>query len=152
MNPNPEKLEKLVHETLRDLPTRRAPRSLEARVMAEIARRQALPWWHRSWAYWPAGIRWTFLVLSAAVAAVIIFGSVTLLQGASSTPLAQVVRPISWAQTTWEALRSVASAVRDLFRLIPSMWLYGILAVFASLYVTVVGLGATAYRLLWQAR
>ena len=82
MNPNPDKLEKLIHETLRDLPARRAPRSLETRVMAEISRRQALPWWHRSWAYWPAGIRWTFLVLSAAVAAVIIFGSVNLLQGA----------------------------------------------------------------------
>jgi hypothetical protein len=49
MSPNPEnnerKLERLIHETLRELPARQAPSSLENRVLAELARRTALPWW-----------------------------------------------------------------------------------------------------------
>ena len=47
MQPSPEnhqeKLERAIHQTLRALPPRRAPRSLEDRVFAELARRAALP-------------------------------------------------------------------------------------------------------------
>ena len=38
---DPEKLERAIHETLRALPPRRAPRTLEARVLAELERRAA---------------------------------------------------------------------------------------------------------------
>ncbi len=44
MNPTPdneEKMERLIHRTLRDLPPRRAPNSLERRVLAELDRRAA---------------------------------------------------------------------------------------------------------------
>lgn len=43
-NLSPQDLEKLIHQTLRALPDRKAPRSLEHRVLAAIAARQALPW------------------------------------------------------------------------------------------------------------
>lgn len=43
----PEQLEQKIHAVLREQPTRRAPMSLEARVLGEIAWRQALPWWNR---------------------------------------------------------------------------------------------------------
>ncbi|MBI3885017.1 MAG: hypothetical protein HY302_04730, partial [Opitutae bacterium] len=49
MNPmTPEELEQIVHQNLRALPPRRAPRTLGARVLAELERRRALAWWHRS--------------------------------------------------------------------------------------------------------
>lgn len=54
MHPAPdpeEKLERLIHRTLRDLAPRRAPRTLEARVFAELERRAALPWWRQSYAH-----------------------------------------------------------------------------------------------------
>ena len=34
---DPEKLERLIHQTLRSLPNRRAPHTLEARVLAALA-------------------------------------------------------------------------------------------------------------------
>ena len=52
---NPEQLEKMVHAALRSLPDRRAPASLEARVLAAVQARAApisspasTPWdgWH----------------------------------------------------------------------------------------------------------
>ena len=55
---------------LRNLPDRKAPAGLEARVLAEISRRAALPWWRKSFAHWPVAVRLGFLILSARVAAV----------------------------------------------------------------------------------
>ena len=52
---NPDNLEQLIDRTLRELPLRRAPRTLETRVLAAIAARQALPWWKRSGATAEAG-------------------------------------------------------------------------------------------------
>src|SRR5476649_1202935 len=70
MTPSPdshEKLEQLIHRTLREQPARRAPRSLEQRVLAELERRAALPWWRRSFAHWPLPARAGFLVICAAL-------------------------------------------------------------------------------------
>ena len=50
---NPDELERFIHQTLRALPDRKAPGTLEARVLAEVERRAAIPWWHKSWSYWP---------------------------------------------------------------------------------------------------
>ena len=69
MNLPPDDLEKLIHGTVRDLPPRRAPRTLELRVLAELERRAAQPWWHKSYAHWPSPVRAGFLVFASVVAA-----------------------------------------------------------------------------------
>jgi hypothetical protein len=48
-----ERLEQLLGRTVRDLPLRRAPLELELRVLGELERRQASPWWRLSFAHWP---------------------------------------------------------------------------------------------------
>src|SRR5665213_2604381 len=74
-SPDPEKLERLIHQTLRALPVRQAPLTLEVRVAAAIVQRAALPWWRRSYALWPRGLRLAFLLLSfLAAAALFAFG------------------------------------------------------------------------------
>src|SRR5437773_8945657 len=84
MNPSPdhdERLERVVDRTLRELPPRRAPISLEQRVLAEIARRVALPWWHKSFAHWPVPVRAVFMVVLAGVIKLVLIGGVWIMTG-----------------------------------------------------------------------
>ena len=153
MNPPPGKLEKAIHETLRSLPLRKAPSGLEARVLAEIARRDALPWWYRSWTYWPTTVRWVFLAVSAGVCATMIIGCVALLH---STSLGIFGPVLVQATQTWSgmatAFRATLGVGGELFGMIPHLWLYGGVAAITLLYATVFLVGATAYRTLWQTR
>jgi len=145
MKPQDEqRLEQLIHQTLRTLPDRKAPRTLESRVLAGIAARQALPWWRQSFAHWPSPARVVFLVLAGALATGLV------LLGASSS--ADVLPALREYLAPLDRVRSVAIFVADLgatvFRSIPTVWLYGVVAFIATLYAALVGLGATAYRTL----
>ena len=62
-------LENFIHQTLRSLPDRPAPRSLESRVLAAIEARAALPWWKQSFAQWPVAARFVWLYGIIAVVA-----------------------------------------------------------------------------------
>ncbi len=145
MNDRPdseEELERRVHELLVNAPLRRAPASLQASVLAEIARRAALPWWRLSFAQWPAIARIVFVLVSIAlIALTILAGGV---REFGTTPLA-------WAQAVINAA-SAASGFAGMFvHIIPSQWLYAGLFVGALLYALLFGLGAFAYRFLYLA-
>lgn len=151
MNPsNPEDLEKLVHQTLRSLPDRRAPRSLEANVLAVIEAHQALPWWRQSFGYWPVAIRAVFLVFTGVLAAILMalflnvgpaFDTVASLSEAEKF-LAQIKVLFEGIHGTWVLLT----------RNIPLNWIYAAGALVVVLYAALIGLGATAYRLLFFQR
>ena len=66
-NESREALERLLDRALHELPSRRAPPTLESRVIRELDRRAALPWWRRSFAHWPLLARAGFLVIGAAL-------------------------------------------------------------------------------------
>ena len=156
MNPSPEhheKLERLIHRTLCELPPRRAPRSLESRVLAELERRAALPWWRKSFAHWPIAARTTFIVLGAGVAVSLVFATIAAQAGFDPATLtALFAREFVWMEaglTLAHSLRDFASIV---FRSIPPLWLYGGLAFVGSMYVALFGLGAAAYRTLYVNR
>jgi hypothetical protein len=145
MKPHDEqRLEQLIHQTLRTLPDRKAPRTLESRVLAGIAARQALPWWRKSFAHWPLPARVAFLALAGGLTAGLV------LLGASSS--ADVLPALREFLAPLARVRTVATFVADLgatvFRSIPTVWLYGVVAFIATLYAALVGLGATAYRTL----
>lgn len=147
MQPTPdrdEKLERLIQQTLRQLPARRAPRSLENRVLAELERRAALPWWRKSYSHWPSPVRAAFFVISAAVAALIVAGIFVLTRGAAGT---EAVGEIT---TQVAGIRAFFGTVVEktfmIFHAIPAVWLYGSIAVIASCYVALIGIGAVAYR------
>jgi len=138
------KLEQLIHQTLRALPDRKAPRSLESRVLAGIAARQALPWWRQSFVHWPLPVRAAFFVLAGGLAA-----GLVLLGATSSVDLLPALREFL---APLAQVRAVATFVADLgatvFRNIPTLWLYGVVTFIATLYAALLGLGATAYRTL----
>lgn len=154
MNPrDPDRLEARIHSVLRQLPPRKAPSGLEARVLAELSRRAALPWWRKSFAHWPAAVRAAFFAVSALAAALAVGGLFLL----GNTPGAHQVAGALSAANAWIVIaRDVVAVanikVRSFFSAIPALWLYGGAAAIALSYASVAALGATAYRALSTGR
>jgi hypothetical protein len=146
-----EDLERLVHRSLREIPDRRAPRTLESRVLAELQRRASIPWWRKSYAHWPAFARGAFLVASAGFAAAVVALLFNLVRGAGAAELGATVSQrfgsLALAGSLWNLARQTGETV---LYSIPTLWLYGSLALIAVCYATVVGVGATAYRVFVQ--
>ncbi len=144
-----QRLETLMSQTLRGLPSRRAPATLEARVLAELQLRAALPWWRVGFAHWPAVPRAAFIVICAALIAATILGGASALIGMRSLNEAAAL-PLSWMHPILMVLSSTGGVAALLVRVIPPLWLYGALAFGMVLYLALFGLGAAAYRLLYR--
>jgi hypothetical protein len=143
-----QKLEQVLQQALSGLPPRRAPGTLESRVATELARRAQLPWWRASFATWPVGARVMFVLICAVLVAATILGGVSAYLGDRSFDEASAVL-LSWAHPFLTVISSAGGLVALLVRVIPPLWLYGILGLGAFLYVTLFGLGAAAYRTLY---
>lgn len=150
----PEELEARIHAVLREQPPRRAPETLAQRVLAEIARREALPWWHKSYAYWPAPVRLAFLVLSLSVVTLLGFAAMLFLRGNSfEASVAGVLEPVWHTVATFRAAgQALLELGRGWLPSVSALWIYVGLGAIGTAYATLVGLGATAYRLLLQPR
>ena len=144
----PEELEARLHALLRDQPLCRAPGSLENRVLAEIARRQARPWWQKSYTEWPVIARVAFLVASVAIVAGLAL--VTVRAGGAlrlEAPLELALQPL---REFVDALRAAGAVllgvIKNWIPTIPAVWLYVAGGAAVLGYATLVGLSATAYR------
>lgn len=146
-------LENFIHKTLRSMPDRRAPRSLESRVLAAIVARAALPWWKKSFAQWPVAARCMFVVLSAGLVKLALMVTVWAVGGFQATEIASAFSTqLSWIEAIRGAFRGMSESFSILFRNIPPLWLYGSIAVVAGVYASLFSLGATAYRALYSNR
>ncbi|MGH7955874.1 MAG: hypothetical protein ACREH8_02550 [Opitutaceae bacterium] len=144
-----EHLEKLLHRTLRQLPPRRAPRSLEQRVLAEIDRRAALPWWRKNFAHWPGPARVGFVVTCAAVVTFALMGRGWITTGFDPAQFkAAFAQPFSWMENVLIVVRAITGFCQIMLRNIPPLWLYGGLVAFGSMYAALFGLGAAALKAL----
>jgi hypothetical protein len=144
-----DSLEQRLHRGLRQLPAREAPRTLEARVLAELARCGALPWWRRSYAHWPVGVRYAFIVILAAAAAGVLLFSRSAVTAEAVSSLATHFPWIAFLQSLVASLRDTASAIFDA---VPNAWLYGAGAVLALCYAALFGLGTALYRVFYRPR
>jgi hypothetical protein len=150
MNPHdPEKLEAAIHRALRSIPDRQAPSRLEGRVLLELNRRAALPWWRKSFAYWPTPVRVIFFVGSAVAAALVV---VALVQFGVTSDANQVASSFAarfaWVTSTRDVAESIGSKILLVVGAIPPLWLYSIAGGIALCYATLAALGAAAYRAL----
>lgn len=153
MKHSPEDLEKFIHQTLRSLPARRAPLSLESRVRAAIDARAALPWWKQSFASWPLAARVAFFIASAGVAKLAIMAVVWGMAGFDGAQLTNAFSTqFAWIQTVSAVFAGIGNFFSTVYRSIPPLWLYGGLALVAMLYTALFGLGAAAYRMLYANR
>jgi hypothetical protein len=139
-NESHEAQERLLDRALHDLPLRRAPPTLESRVLRELEHRAALPWWRRSFAHWPLPARAGFLVMCAALIGLAFLGSATAVTG---------VRSLAWVREVGGLTVSAANVVAVLARIQPPAWVYAGVAVCAVLYAVLFGLGAAVYRALY---
>jgi hypothetical protein len=143
-----QKLEQVLHQALKGLPPRRAPSTLESRVVNELTRRALLPWWRVSFANWPVGARVAFVLICAALVAATILGGVSAYLGDRSlNEVAALV--LGWVHPLLAVMSSAGGLVSLLVSVIPPLWLYGTLGLGILLYVTLFGLGAAAYRTLY---
>jgi hypothetical protein len=132
-----EALARLLDRTLHELPLRPAPLTLESRVLGELERRAALPWWRRSFAYWPPLARAAFLVICGALIRLAFLGGTTAVAG---------VRSLSWVGVLTASAGNLAAL---LAHTAPPTWAYEGIAVCAVLYAVLFGLGAAVYRTLY---
>lgn len=137
----------LLHRALRDLPDIAAPRTLEERVLAGIAAQAALPWWRQPVAAWPQPARIALVTTCLAVAA-----GLTQLMTAGLRDGVEVARGAeAWlapVSNSWSALHTAASALSGTAALLPTVWLFGLVAAGAlgALGAALLGGGIAAYR------
>jgi hypothetical protein len=150
---NPDELEKFIHRTLRSLPDRHAPATLEARVRAALESRAATPWWHQSWSYWPFWARAVFLLVCGGLAGLLVYLGVAVRTNVGALPLNTTFASVLHLFQSIVGLgRVLAECLAVIGRNIPSVWLYGIVLFVGGLYAMLFGLGTAAYRTLWADR
>jgi hypothetical protein len=143
-----QKLEQVLTQALRGLPPRRAPSTLESRVINSLARRASLAWWRVGFANWPVGARVAFVLICAALVAATIRGGVSAYLGDRSLNEVSAL-VLGWVHPLLTVMSSAGGLASLLVRVIPPLWLYGTLGLGILLYVTLFGLGAAAYRTLY---
>lgn len=152
MTPHPDnnrQLEQWIDEAMRGLPLRSAPASLEERVLAEIARRAALPWWRKSFAHWPIAARAGFILLCGGIVQVALMAAGWMTAGMDPAPYREALaQPVAWLESTRTVVHAITGFVQLVLRHIPPLWLYGGLAFVAIMYFAVIGLGAAAFKAL----
>ncbi len=152
LDPN-EALERQIHATLRSLPPRRAPGTLETRVLAELERRAALPWWRRSFVHWPMLARAGFIVVSLVLMRFALVLGSWVMAGFEGTPFREAFAPqLAWYEKGVTVVHAIGGFFDIMHRNIPPVWLYGGLAFIAAMYATLLGLGAAAYKALHARR
>lgn len=146
---NPDDLERFVDQALRGVGQRQAPRTLESRVLAELARRAALPWWRRHFAHWPLAAQAAFLIASIGFVRLAFVAVTWAFAAAHLAHLTDLSTQLMvWIGTGAHLASTLTDLAVSLVGRIPSQWLYAGLVFGALLYGALFGLGAVGYRLL----
>jgi hypothetical protein len=143
-----EKLERLVSRALRDQPLRRAPASLEARVLGELAARARLPWWRRGVASWPAAVRVPVIAVCAVSVPLVWILSLWLAGRLVSVTRQRMAGPLASLQSAGHAVAWLGTTTSHIIQSIPREWLVGGIIATAILYAVLFALIAVGYSLL----
>jgi hypothetical protein len=148
-----KRLEELVDRTLRALPLRRAPNNVQLRVLAEIKRREALPWWRTNFTRWPLAARGAFLIASYGFVKLAFAAVMWLTEALRSSQTTGALNPtMRWVHGSASAISTIADVAAAVVHAVPSYWLYGAASAAIALYAALFGLGAAAYRTLYIDR
>jgi hypothetical protein len=143
------KLEQLVDRALRGMPLRPAPATLVPRVLRELERRVALPWWRHSFSRWPTPARVAFVLTCVALVGVAFVGGAWALADLGSAHAFSAALSRPWMQQAVALVGVAGELSSSLTRIVPPVWMYEGLAVSAVLYAALFGLGVAAYRMLY---
>jgi hypothetical protein len=145
-----EKLERLVGQALRAQPPRRAPASLEGRVLREITARARLPWWRRGISSWPLSVRIPVIAACAICVPLVWVGSVWLAAHLVSVVTQPgIAVPLAAVRDVGQTIVSLGTVTSQVLHDIPRDWLVGGLIATATLYAALFALVALGYSLLY---
>jgi hypothetical protein len=147
-------LETLAHTKLAQLEDLPAPAGLVSRVLLEIEAQAALPWWRRSWSYWPRGVQAACLPLLFGCVVVVIHllcqtWQYSALSGLALR-LAEITDPIL---STGLALLALLESALVLGRVLtgqPVFWAG--LTIILMIYLACISCGALWFRLVLSRR
>jgi hypothetical protein len=143
MNHEPQ-LESLIDRELKSLPTLDAPGTLASRVMAVLAARAALPWYHRAWQTWPrTGQIFSLAALAAVFAGMALAGGQWFPDGAAR-PTAGL---LSWLSLAASLLATVGEALLLTVKHLHPAWVAAGLLVLSAGWLSCLGLGTAIFRL-----
>jgi hypothetical protein len=132
-------LERQLTRALQEQPLRRAPGTLEQRVLAQIESGAATARWRRGFAHWPVAARVAFLAASVGVVKLALSMAMWLSNPLHSPAWSFDLPQIAWLQTLLVAMASVA-------RTVPSLWIHAGVGILLIMYAALFGIGASAYR------
>jgi hypothetical protein len=142
-----QQLEQYIGKLLRAQPLRQAPASLAARIEQQLALQAARPWWVQGFSAWPWLARILFAIASAGLVAL------TYLTTDRLSWISESLQQSSIANATRagaQMFTNLGHALQTLGGMIPAAWLYGAAGVALLLYAALFGLGAAAFRTLFD--
>jgi hypothetical protein len=139
-------MEARLGQALRALPDRRAPATLESRVLDALAGRGPLPWWRRGFREWPAAARVAFGVTSAALVVLTVLAAAAANANLGSASHA-ISTPVLHDASVFLVITRTLSV--SLASILSSSWVLGYLIAGAVLYAALFGLAIAGYRTLY---
>ncbi|HVY68680.1 MAG TPA: hypothetical protein VHH73_02060 [Verrucomicrobiae bacterium] len=154
MNEQPqEPLESLIHRELRQLPPRRAPRTLAPRVRAALEARARLPWWRRAWTGWPLGMQVFSGVLALLLVGFLGYATVMIWESSFTASLAaRVASAFDFSGPGWDLALSLGNAALVAARSFGQLGLMIAGSAVLCLYLSCFGLGTAYYRVMVRPR
>jgi hypothetical protein len=139
-------MEVRIGQALRTLPARRAPATLESRVLDALARRAPLPWWRRSFGEWPAAARIAFSVTSAVLVVLTVLAAANADLGSLGASEALATPVLHDASVFFVISRTLSVSLTSI---LSSRWVLSCLIASAALYAALFGLAIAGYRTLY---
>ena len=139
-------MEARLGQALRALPDRRAPATLESRVLDALAGRGPLPWWRRGFREWPAAARVAFGVTSAALVVLTVLAAAAANANLGSASHAISTPVLHDASVFFVITRTLSVSLASI---LSSSWVLGYLIAGAVLYAALFGLAIAGYRTLY---
>ena len=147
MNPQSnDRLSRHLDAQLAALPLVRAPGSLAARVFAEIARREAMPWWQRTFHTWPRTAQVGFVLFAVALSQLLTLTGIDFLRQVDWTAIGSAAGDRLESVTT--LFSTFDSLLGSLARVVPQRWAYGGMALIGLFYMLLIGGSTFAFRAL----
>lgn len=107
---SPQSHEEVLNAALRDLPWRRAPVALEARLTRYLQQQHSAAGWRGGYSQWPTAGRVAFLILGIVAVAAISLGCGRAAQWLQVTPGAYVSTALTVGATLYAALFGLSAA------------------------------------------
>ena len=143
-----QKLEAMIDRELKGLPEISAPPTLIGRVAAVLEDRGYVPWYRKSWLFWPVPVRAASLALLLAVFAGLCFAGWHFSHVATMAASAdKITQSFSGATSLWEAALTVLGALNLVVKQAGTGLIVGVLIGMGLIYSMMVGLGTCYFRL-----